>query len=681
MGGLMVFRKILIANRGEIAVRIARACLALDIKSVAVYSDADEGALHVRACDEAYHIGPAPALESYLRGDKIIEVAKRAGCDAVHPGYGFLSENAAFARAVGDAGLTWIGPTPEAITLMGSKIEAKRLAEQVGVPVVPGYYGDEQTPQRLGAEAERVGYPVLIKASAGGGGKGMRVVERAGDFVAQLEGAQREALAAFNDASVMLERYLTEPRHIEVQVLGDQYGNLVHLGERECSIQRRHQKVVEESPSPAVNQALRAQITGAALKLARRAGYTNAGTVEFIFQDGEFFFLEMNTRLQVEHPVTEQALNFDLVEAQIRIASGERLWVAQDELEFEGHAIEARLYAEAPEKGFLPATGKITLLNAPYDGYGIRVDAGVSEGDEISPYYDPMIAKIVASGETRHQALTRMQEMLGSMELEGLQTNLDFLRWIFSHPQFELGNTSTRFIERYYRPGAFTLVPTQVVLAAGALLTLSPRDEPGNLWASNSWRQAGQAMHSAVEIEGREYSVELTALDNVANGYRAKIAQGEETLFEGPVLVAVPGPPVSQQDVSGVGAAVQVRLQENGPLFMLECGYSDTTREAYLYWEGREYWVRRASALSTERLTKALHLNDEDNLESPMPGKVLKVMVAAGEAVTEEQPLVIIEAMKMEFTVRAPHTGRVAAILFPEGAQVAAGDILVELEK
>ncbi|MDQ3928542.1 MAG: acetyl-CoA carboxylase biotin carboxylase subunit [Chloroflexota bacterium] len=680
MGGLMVFRKILIANRGEIAVRIARACLALDIKSVAVYSDADARALHVRACDEAYQIGPAPALESYLRGDKIIEVAKRAGCDAIHPGYGFLSENAAFARAVTEAGLTWIGPTPEAITLMGSKIEAKRLAEQAGVPVVPGYYGDDQSPHRLQAEAERVGYPVLIKASAGGGGKGMRVVERPADFARELEGAQREALAAFKDESVMLERYLTEPRHIEVQVLGDQYGNLVHLGERECSIQRRHQKVVEESPSPVVDQALRAQITGSALKLARRAGYTNAGTVEFIFQDGEYYFLEMITRLQVEHPVTEQALNFDLVEAQIRIAAGERLWIAQDEIEFEGHAIEARLYAEAPEKGFLPATGKITRLNAPYEGYGIRVDAGVAEGDEISPYYDPMIAKIVASGETRHQALTRMQEMLGSMQLEGLQTNLDFLRWLFSHPQFELGNTSTRFIERYYRPGVFTLVPAQVVLAAGALLMLTPAEQPGNLWASSSWRQASQAMRASVEIEGRNYRVELSSQVG-ANGFLAKVAQGEDLLFEGSAHVSVPNIAVLEQDVSGVGASIQVQLNEDGPLYTLECGFSGTTNEAYLYWEGREYWVRRAPALSTERLSKALHLNDEDSLESPMPGKVLKVMVAVGDSVTDEQPLVIIEAMKMEFTVRAPHEGRVAAIRYSEGAQVAAGDVLVELEK
>ncbi|HVF99651.1 MAG TPA: biotin/lipoyl-containing protein, partial [Chloroflexia bacterium] len=469
--------------------------------------------------------------------------------------------------------------------------------------------------------------------------------------------------------------------HIEVQVLGDQYGNLVHLGERECSIQRRHQKVVEESPSPVIDDSLRAQLTGAALKLARKAGYTNAGTVEFIFQDGEFYFLEMNTRLQVEHPVTEQALNFDLVEAQIRVAGGERLWVTQDEIEFEGHAIEARLYAEDPEKGFLPATGTISLLDAPYDGYGIRVDAGVSQGDEISPYYDPMIAKIVASGDTRHQALTRMREMLGSMRLEGVRTNLDFLRWLFSHPQFELGNTSTRFIERYYRPGAFTLVPTQVVLAAGALFVLAPTSASPDPWSSGGWRQLGHAMRANVLVEGRSYRVELSGQTLSPHGYAARVTQGEQVLFEGPVVLVVPKQAPQDSDVAGVGAVVQVRLQEDGPTYMLECGYSDGAQEAYLYWESREYWVRRAPALSTERLSTSLHLTDADTLESPMPGKVLKVMAAVGDRVMDEQPLVIIEAMKMEFTVRAPHAGVVATVHFPEGAQVAAGDILVELEK
>jgi 3-methylcrotonyl-CoA carboxylase alpha subunit len=317
-----MFKKLLIANRGEIAARVARACAALGITSVAVYSDADRQALHVRACDEAYHIGPAPAPESYLRGDKIIEVALAAGCDAIHPGYGFLSENARFAQAVLDAGLVWVGPSPEAISLMGSKIESKRLAERNGVPVVPGYFGDDQSIDRLASEATQVGFPLLVKASAGGGGKGMRVVEQPSALVEAIEGAQREAQAAFGDSSVMLEKYLAEPRHIEVQVLGDQHGNLIHLGERDCSIQRRHQKVVEESPSPAIDDKMRARIASSALALARAAGYTNAGTVEFIFQEGEYYFLEMNTRLQVEHPVTEEAIGFDLVQAQIRVAAG-----------------------------------------------------------------------------------------------------------------------------------------------------------------------------------------------------------------------------------------------------------------------------------------------------------------------------------------------------------------------
>ncbi len=699
-GGLP-FGKILIANRGEIAVRIARACLAMGITSVAVYSEADQEALHVRSCDEAYFIGPAPALESYLRGDKILEMAALAGCDAIHPGYGFLSENADFARAVQAAGLVWIGPGPEAIALMGSKIESKRLAEESDVPIVPGYFGDDQSPMRLTEEAERVGYPVLIKASAGGGGKGMRVVDSPVEFVEALEGAQREALSAFGDASVMLEKYLSEPRHIEVQVLGDAYGHLIHLGERECSIQRRHQKVVEESPSPAIDEALRAQITGAALKLARKAGYQNAGTVEFIFQDGRYYFLEMNTRLQVEHPVTEQALNFDLVEAQIRIAAGEKLWITQDEVEFVAHSMEARLYAEVPERGFLPSTGVITTLNAPYEGYGVRVDAGVSEGDTITPYYDPMIAKIITTGETRHESLVRMQEMLGSMQIEGVQTNLDFLRWLFTYPQFELGNISTRFIERYYRPGAFPLAPVPVALAGGALDLLTRSQaallEKAGAWRTSSWRQARQKMRTTLLIEGHLYGVELSSRAGSENSWHARLSVGDQTLYDGSVMLFVPRTTHSHaEDFGGTGPTVQIRLarnaatgteadsaepqQEMQAIHTLECGFP-APGEFYLFWEGREYWIRQAPHLSTERLNKAVRLSDEDTLESPMPGKVLRVLTAPGESVSDGQTLVIIEAMKMEFSVRAPHSGTVARVNYSEGEQVSAGDVLVEMEK
>ena len=511
--------------------RIARACAALDIRSVAVYSEADRHALHVRACDKSYLIGPAPAAESYLRGDRLIEAARRAGCEAIHPGYGFLSENPGFARAVVEAELVWIGPPPEAIELMGSKIKSKRLAEKVGVPTVPGYLGADQSPAKLQAEADKIGYPVLIKASAGGGGKGMRVVESRDVMSESLAAAQREALAAFGDSSVLLEKYLAEPRHIEVQVLGDNYGNIIHLGERECSIQRRHQKVVEESPSPAVYAELREQITGAALSIARAAGYANAGTVEFIFQDGRFYFLEMNTRLQVEHPVTEEATGHDLVAAQIKIAAGEPLPFSQEEIELTRHAVEVRLYAEDPARGFLPSTGKIEIQFAdPLPD--VRIDAGVTSGDEITPYYDPMIAKIITSSDTRQGALRRMRETLGALEISGVKTNLDFLRWLMSHPQFELGNLSTKFIDKYYRPGAFALVPAELVIGAAALSSILPAEllspeEKLDPWKLSAWRQARQNMRATLLIEGHIYDCTLSNVEN--DSWHIDATQGENS--------------------------------------------------------------------------------------------------------------------------------------------------------
>ncbi len=680
----MPFHKLLIANRGEIAVRIARACRELGITSVAVYSEADRDALHVRACDEAHYVGPAQANESYLRGDVIIEVARKAACDALHPGFGFLSENADFARRVIEAGITWVGPSPEAIRLMGSKIEAKKIAVRAGVPVVPGYFGDEQSSAGLEAEAKTIGFPVLIKASAGGGGKGMRVVERPEEFVEGLEGAQREAKAAFGDATVMLEKYLTEPRHIEVQVLGDNLGHMIHLGERECSIQRRHQKVMEESPSPVVTPELREKITRAAVSLAKAAGYSNAGTVEFIYQDGEFYFLEMNTRLQVEHTVTEEALDIDLVEAQLRIAAGEQLWIAQDEVEFVGAAIEVRLYAEDPERGFLPSTGRITQLEMPFAERDVRIDAGVTLGDSITPYYDPMIAKIITSGDTRAAALLRMQEVLGGLSVGGVRTNLDFLRWLVSHPQVEMGNLSTRFIERYYRPGAFVLAPVQVILAGGSVLLLSedygePGVPPIGVWQANAWRMAGQRLDATLMIEGHPYGVSLSrsGFDNAE--WRSEIRQGDTILLEQEVrLILRPQPDVSTH-FDKVAPVVQVALPGE-PLHSIEYGWGPDDVVSII-WEGREYLVRSAPPLSTERLERSVHLQDEDTLESPMPGKVLRVLVSPGEQVSEEQALVIIEAMKMEFTVRAPHDGRVVVVKYGEGDQVAAGDVLVELDK
>jgi 3-methylcrotonyl-CoA carboxylase alpha subunit len=678
------FRRLLIANRGEIAVRIARACRELSITSVAVYSEVDRSALHVRACDEAYLIGTAPASESYLRGDVIIDVARQAACDAIHPGFGFLAENASFAQAVMQAGLTWVGPSPEAIRIMGSKIEAKKIATQAGVPVVPGYFGDDQSPANLAIEADKIGYPVLIKASAGGGGKGMRVVADASDLREGLDAAQREAFAAFGDSTVMLEKYLSEPRHIEVQVLGDAQGHVIHLGERECSIQRRHQKVMEESPSPVVTPEMRERITRAAVALAKAAGYSNAGTVEFIYQDGEFYFLEMNTRLQVEHTVTEEALDMDIVEAQLRIAAGESLWIEQDEVEFVGSAIEVRLYAEDPERGFLPATGEITRLELPLDYPEVRVDAGVSEGDVITPFYDPMVAKIITSGNTRSEALRRMREVLGGLQIEGVTTNLDFLRWLVSHPQVDMGNLSTGFIDKYYRPGAFLVAPVAVILAGAAVMLLSEDyGEAGSLplsvWSANAWRLAGQGIHGEFLIEGRTYAVELSRAGDRPDTWQAVVKQGDNLLLDADVGLSLRPESEAAERFDRVPSVVQVALPEM-PLYSIEYAWGADDRVA-ITWDRRLYLVQSAAPLSTERMNINVHRNDENSLESPMHGKVLQVLVEAGDHVEDEQPLVIIEAMKMEFMVRAPHTGVVAKINYGAGEQVAVGDILVEMGK
>jgi 3-methylcrotonyl-CoA carboxylase alpha subunit len=678
------FHKLLIANRGEIAVRIARACRELDITSVAVYSEADRYALHVRACDEAYFIGPAPAKESYLRGDVIIEVARQAACDAIHPGFGFLSENADFARAVIEAGLTWVGPSPEAMSLMGSKIEAKKVAQRAGVPVVPGYFGEDQTTARLQKEADKIGFPVLIKASAGGGGKGMRVVDRPDDLSEGVAAAQREALAAFGDASVMLEKYLQEPRHIEVQVLGDAHGHIIHLGERECSIQRRHQKVMEESPSPIVTPEMRQRLTQAALSLARAAGYSSAGTVEFIYQDGEFYFLEMNTRLQVEHTVTEEALDIDLVEAQLRIAAGEPLWIEQDDIEFVGHAVEVRLYAEDPERGFLPSTGKITTLALPIDDPEVRIDAGVSQGDSITPFYDPMIAKIITSGETRSEALRRLREVLGGLQVEGVRTNLDFLRWLVSHAQVDMGNLSTGFIEKYYRPGAFLLAPVPVIVAGAAVLLLSedygdPTNPPLSIWDATAWRLAGQQMGGDFLIEGHTYSVRLSRSGDDQSSWDTEVREGENVLLEATIRLDLRPQADGAATFDRVPSVVQLELPGT-PLYALEYGWGSDDWVSIML-DNREFLVASAPPLSTERMDTNVHSSDENSLESPMPGKVLRVLVDAGDTVEQEQALVIIEAMKMEFTVRAPHGGIVADVKYQEGDQVAVGDILVELSK
>src|SRR5262245_28828442 len=523
----MYFDKLLIANRGEIAVRIIRACRELGIAAVAVYSEADRSALHVRLADEAHPIGPAPAADSYLNVERIVEAARRSGAQAVHPGYGFPSERAHFARACREAGLVFVGPPPEAIELMGSKIAAKRLAEGAGVPTVPGYLGDDQRPERLRGEAAQVGFPLLIKASAGGGGKGMRVVRSLDELDAALEGAQREARAAFGDDAVFLERLIERPRHIEIQVLGDAHGNYVHVFERECSIQRRHQKIVEESPSPALTPELRAELGAAAVRLAQAAGYHNAGTIEFMLgqhgaddDEAHFFFLEMNTRLQVEHPVTEAVAGLDLVQLQIAIAAGEPLPFQQADLAQRGHAIEMRIYAEDPVS-FLPSTGRIAVF-VPAVGPGIRNDVGLASGDEVTVHYDPMLAKLIVAAPDRPAAIARLRRALEEYVVLGITTNLPLLRAIAMHPDFAAGATSTDFLAAsgLVNHSFDTLdLPPEVLVAAAIWdsQSASLRLRSGQVynlqstmkdpWRAGPWRLMGDGVHLLYIVDGAEFSV------------------------------------------------------------------------------------------------------------------------------------------------------------------------------
>src|SRR3954469_5215914 len=471
-----MFDTVLIANRGEIACRIIRTLKRMGIRSVAVYSEADRDALHVALADAAYEIGAAPPRDSYLNQANILSAAKASGADAIHPGYGFLSENAGFAEACAKAGLTFIGPPPSAIRAMGSKSEAKALMEKAGVPLVPGYHGADQSLQVLQAAADKIGYPVLIKASAGGGGKGMKVAENAAAFQAALESAQREAKNAFGDDRVLIEKYLQQPRHIEAQIFGDSFGNIIHLFERDCSIQRRHQKVIEEAPAPGLTAERRAAIGKTAVEAGRAVGYVGAGTVEFIAEGENFYFMEMNTRLQVEHPVTEAITGIDLVEWQIRVARGEKLPKTQDQLKIDGHAMEVRLYAEDPVRDFLPQTGTLHHLRFPEDA---RVDSGIRAGDTVSIHYDPMIAKIIAHGADRSEAIARLRRALAAMEVGGLATNLDFLQAILREPDFAAGKVDTGFIERHRAallPEPLPLPVQALALAALAVLRAGERD-------------------------------------------------------------------------------------------------------------------------------------------------------------------------------------------------------------
>jgi 3-methylcrotonyl-CoA carboxylase alpha subunit len=667
-----VFRKILIANRGEIACRVIAAARDLGVRTVAVYSDADCDARHVALADEARHIGPAEARASYLNTEAILAAARDTGAEAVHPGYGFLSENAQFAGACAKAGLVFIGPTPEAIAAMGDKSAAKQLMEKAGVPLVPGYHGANQEPAFLEKEAQRAGYPVLIKASAGGGGKGMRIVQEAKAFAAALESAKREAKGAFGDERVLIERCLERPRHIEVQVFGDRHGNVVYLFERDCSVQRRHQKVLEEAPAPGLGEARRREMGEAAVAAAKAIGYTGAGTVEFIAApDGSFYFMEMNTRLQVEHPVTEMTTGLDLVKWQLAVAAGGALPLKQEEIRMNGHAIEARIYAENPAKGFLPSTGTLRHLRAPRaaeftPGAGhVRVDAGVRQGDAITPHYDPMIAKLIVWGEDRAIALGRLRAALAEVEIVGVASNVEFLARTVAGKAFASGDVDTGLIERN-RAELFPAdaEPSDEELAAAALAELraeqalaaaSARDsgDPHSPWhVVDGWRLNLGSHHELVFAQaGRSYPVELhftpTGLVFAASGRKLPLAGSEQ---DGALRVTLGE------------ATFRVRAVRDGA-------------DWHLFRDGAHRVLTLQSAQTAPEPDAAI-----GSLAAPMPGKVLQVLVAKGAQVAKGAPLVILEAMKMEHTIAAPRDGRVAEIHFKAGEQVNEGAELLRLE-
>jgi 3-methylcrotonyl-CoA carboxylase alpha subunit len=666
-----VFRKILIANRGEIACRVITAARAMGIRTVAVYSDADRDARHVALADEARRIGPPEARASYLNVEAILAAARDTGAEAIHPGYGFLSENEEFAAACDKAGIVFIGPSPEAIAAMGDKSAAKRLMEKAGVPLVPGYHGENQDPAFLQKEADKIGYPVLIKASAGGGGKGMRIVPDAKGFAAALESAKREAKSSFGDERVLVERYLERPRHIEVQVFGDKHGNLLYLFERDCSVQRRHQKVLEEAPAPGLSPGRRKAMGEAAVAAAKSIGYSGAGTVEFIAgQDGTFYFMEMNTRLQVEHPVTEMITGLDLVRMQLSAAAGEPLLLKQKDLEIRGHAIEARIYAENPAKGFLPSTGTLRHLRAPrgaefsIGGGPVRVDSGVREGDTITPHYDPMIAKLIVWGEDRAIALGRMRAALADYEIVGVATNVEFLARAVAGKAFSDADLDTGLIERC-RAELFPedAGASEEDLAAAALAELlaelaqsaaaaSASGDPHSPWyIVDGWRLNLGSHLELVFAEGeRSHGVEIhftaAGLTFACRG-RTQPVSGRQ---EGGVLHVMLG-----------DAAFRVRAVRDGAHW-------------HLFRDGRHRVLALQSAQTAPEPDSAL-----GTLAAPMPGKVLQVLVAVGARVTKGTPLVILEAMKMEHTIAAPHDGQVAELHFKAGEQVNEGAELLRL--
>jgi 3-methylcrotonyl-CoA carboxylase alpha subunit len=697
-----MFDKILIANRGEIACRIIRTCRRLGIATVAIYSEADASALHVRLADEAYCVGPAAARESYLVGERVIAIAKESGAQAIHPGYGFLSESPEFAQRTLDAGLVFIGPSPQSMRSMSSKATARDLMQRVGVPVLPGYQGAQQDAAHLRGEAKRMGYPVLIKAVSGGGGKGMRQVHREADFDAALLACQREAAASFSDARVLLERYIKNPRHIEVQVFGDAAGRVIHLYERDCSAQRRHQKVIEESPAPGLSADQRQALTTAACEAARAVGYSSAGTVEFLFdEDGQFYFIEMNTRIQVEHPVTEMITGLDLVEWQLRVAAGQPLPLTQEQIRQQGHAIEARLYAEVPESGFLPSSGVLRRFELPAATRVVRLETGIEAGDRVGTDYDPMLAKVITYGATRTEALTALQRALAQVRVLGLGCNVLFLRRLLASAAFRAGRIDTGYIERelaqFVKTAAAGGRRETILLVGAALWILAHERSP---------------IQSVRAVPGDPIASEPPSPWQDTDGWRLNGWLKRRLRFEwiptGVTTMSGPG--------EGAGALGQANEMESKRLGEVEIEYrphglwvrvGSEEGEGALNSLGQDdYEVRYANRaeqlqiidespgqLLLWRQQEAYRLRQEDplavldrpqeadrSLAAPMPGRLIAQLVRAGEQVRKGTPLLIIEAMKMEHTLCAPSDGTVRQYRATIGDQIIEGQELVEFD-
>ncbi|MGX8220790.1 acetyl/propionyl/methylcrotonyl-CoA carboxylase subunit alpha [Psychrobacter celer] len=695
-----MFSKILIANRGEIACRVAATAKRLGVRTVAVYSDADRGAKHVAVCDEAVYLGGSSPKDSYLKGDAIISIARDVGAQAIHPGYGFLSENADFAQACQDAGLVFIGPSADAIRAMGGKSESKRLMEAAGVPLIPGYHGDNQDVEFLKQQADSIGYPVLIKASAGGGGKGMRIVEQSSDFIEMLDSCRREAITSFGNDQVLIEKYALKPRHIEIQVFGDTHGNYVHLFERDCSVQRRHQKVLEEAPAPGVDAAMREAMGTAAIEAARAVSYVGAGTVEFIVEQREgtmsFYFMEMNTRLQVEHPVSEAITGVDLVEWQLLVASGQPLPKSQDDLAINGHAIEARICAENPDNDFLPATGTLFTYQKPehstFDVADVRIDDGVREGDVISPFYDSMIAKLIVHAPTREQALAKLDRALAQTRIVGLPNNVAFLRYILNTESFSQANLDTALIEReadelfdQHPLDLSTLVVTAIAqqLASESMAQdADPFSKPTGFRAYNDYTRSFSLVY-----DEQAYSARISHWHNATATAGKKDADNLSRF-----TLVIEKEIASDEEKTNANVAAQTETVYEG-----EVSYaSDDAHNHTLWLDGArinaQSWVNNETVyVFTDRgrdeitlVDVMAHVGEESaavgSLKSPMPGQVVAFKVAVGDSVKKGEPLAVIEAMKIEHTITAPTDGVVGELLFAAGDSVADGDELLRID-